>query len=108
MPERRRAGLWIGGIVGVAVVGTLAGGVCWWGCHSGKGRSPVVFNDRTPLPVLTHGLREGDARALVILFPRMAAQAGAVPKAATDAEATELIEILSSMKTGFLRFSGYG
>src|SRR4051812_13879755 len=106
MPERRRAGLWIAGIVGVAILAALVWCASSRGRHGGKVRSSVVLDAQTPLPVLTTALREGDARALVILFPKMAARAGASPRAATDAEAKEYIEILNSMRTGFLRFSG--
>jgi HEAT repeat protein len=108
MSERRprRAGLWIAGILGVLVLAAVG-----WGVF-GPGRparpSAVVYNERTPLAVLTQGLREGDARALLILFPRIAAQTVPVPRPVDDAEAKELIEILESTRTGFLRFGSYG
>jgi hypothetical protein len=108
MPGRRRVGYWVAGVLGLAVAAALSWGLISRGRHHGRSSASVVFDDKTPLPALTEGLREGDARALVILFPRMAAQAGAVPKAATEAEAREMIEILTSMRTGFLQFGGYG
>src|SRR5689334_21914695 len=87
MPEGRRAGLRVAAILGVAAVASLAWGVIA-GRHLVKARvASVVFNERTPFPVLAEGLRQGDARELVILFPRMAAQAGPVPKPTTEAEA---------------------
>jgi hypothetical protein len=93
----------------VAVLAALSWVVISRGRHPGGGSSAsVVYDDKTPLPVLTQGLREGDARALVILFPRMAARTGSAPKPVTDAEAKELVEIVTSMRTGFLRFGGYG
>ena len=108
MPGRRRAGFWIAGVVGVAVLAALTWALVCPGLHKG-GRSSgsIVYNDGTPLPVLTQGLREGDARALVILFPRIAAQVGSA-RPATEAEAKELIAIITSMRTGFLQFGGYG
>jgi hypothetical protein len=93
----------------LAVLAALSWGVISRVGHHGRVRSSsVVFDDNTPSPVLIEGLREGDARALVILFPRLAGQTGTKPKAATDAEAKDLIEIVTSMRTGYLRFSGYG
>jgi len=60
------------------------------------------------LPVLTQGLREGDARALLIMFPRLTARMSPTPKAVTEAEAKELIEILNSTRIGFLRSGAMG
>lgn len=108
MPERRRAGLWVGGIVGVAVVAALAWVLMFGGRHAGKGRSSLVFDAGTPLPVLNEALREGDARAFLILFPRISPQAGTAPKAATVAEAKDLIEILKSVRTGFPLAGSFG
>jgi hypothetical protein len=73
-----------------------------------KGSAAVVYDTATPLPTLTQGLREGDARALLIMFPRLAARMSPTPKAATEAEAKELIEVLDSTRVGFLRFGSYG
>src|SRR4051812_21075749 len=87
MPERRRAGLWIAGILGAGVMSALIWGFFLGGFRPGKARSTVVLDATTPLPALTEGLREGDARALVILFPRISTQPGMTPKAVTDAEA---------------------
>jgi len=72
------------------------------------GSAAVVYDAATPLPVLTQGLREGDARALLIMFPRLTARMSPTPKAVTEAEAKELIEILNSTRVGFLRFGSYG
>ena len=106
MPGRRRAGLWIAGILGVAAVASLSWVVITR--YRDAGSAAVVYDAATPLPVLTKGLREGDARALLIMFPRLTARMSPTPKAVTEDEAKELIEILNSTRVGFLRFGGYG
>jgi hypothetical protein len=68
----------------------------------------VVYDASTPMPVLMTGIRESDARALLNVFPRLAARMSPTPKAVTEAETKELIEILNSTRAGFLRFGGYG
>jgi HEAT repeat protein len=94
----------------VAVAVMAVGAVAWWVVVRAKEarRAAVVYDASTPLPVLESGLREGDARALLIVFPRLAAQMTPAPKPVTEAEAKELIVFLESARTGFLRFSGYG
>ena len=106
MPGRRRAVLWIAGILGVAAVASLSWVVITR--YRDAGSAAVVYDAATPLPVLTKGLREGDARALLIMFPRLTARMSPTPKAVTEDEAKELIEILKSTRVGFLRFGGYG
>ncbi len=106
MPGRRRAGLWIAGILGVAAVASLS----WVGIsrYRDAGSAAIVYDAATPLPALINGLRDGDARALLILFPRLTARMSPTPQAVTEAEAKELIEILNSTRVGFLRFGAYG
>jgi HEAT repeats len=106
MPGRRRAVLWIAGILGVAAVASLSWVVITR--YRDAGSSAVVYDGATPLPVLTKGLREGDARALLLMFPRLTARMSPTAKAVTEDEAKELIEILESTRAGFLRFGGYG
>jgi HEAT repeat protein len=96
----------VAGIVGVAVLAVLGWGVIAQVRHAR--RAAVVFNDQTAMPELKDALRAGDARALLILFPRIATPAGAAPKAATQVEAKDFLEILGSLRTGFLRFGSYG
>jgi HEAT repeat protein len=84
------------------------GVVTWVRHHGGAKPSPLVYNERTPLPALIGGLREGDARALLIVFPRVNARTGPGAKAATEGEAEELIATLDATKAGFLRFGSYG
>jgi hypothetical protein len=109
MPGRRRTGFWIAGILGAAIAASLSWGLIPLVRKGGRGSATsVVYDATTPLPSLTQGLREGDARSLVILYPRISPETGGTPKAATDAEAKDLIEIATSMRTGFLRFGGFG
>ena len=106
MPGRRRAGLWTAGILGVAALALLSWVVL--SRYRDGGSGAIVYDAATPLPLLTQGLREGDARALLIMFPRLTAGMSPTPKAVTEAEAKELIEILNSTRVGFLRFGSYG
>jgi hypothetical protein len=96
----------VAGIVGVAAVAGLAWVLMTRGRDAGS--AAVVYDASTPLPALTKGLREGDARALLIVFPRLAARMSPAPKAASEDEAKNLIELLNSARTGFLRFGSYG
>ena len=106
MPGRRQAVLWMAGILGVAAVALLSWVVI--SRYHDAGSAAIVYDAATPLPMLTKGLREGDARALLILFPRLTARMSPTPKAVSDAEAKELIEILNSTRVGFLQFGSYG
>jgi HEAT repeat protein len=110
MPERRRAGLWITRIVSVAVAVVAVGAVAWLVVVRSREarRAAVVYNASTPPAVLENGLSEGDARALLIVFPRLTARMTPAPQPVTEAEAKELLAFLESTRTGFLRFSGYG
>jgi hypothetical protein len=96
--------------MGLAVVAVAVGAVAWWVVARGREarRAAVTYNASTPLPTLNGGLREGDARALLIVFPRLAAVMTPTPKPLAEREALELIDILESTRTGFLRFGGYG
>jgi hypothetical protein len=96
--------------MGVAIAAVAVGVAAWWAIVRGREaqRAAVVYDASTPLPVLNNGLREGDARALLIVFPRLAARMTPAPKTLTETEARELIEILESARTGFLGFSSYG
>jgi hypothetical protein len=57
---------------------------------------------------LKEALRAGDARALLLLFPRMATRDGAAPKPVSEAEAQDVLEILGNLRTGFVEFGSYG
>jgi HEAT repeat protein len=92
----------------LAVAIVVSAGLFSRGGRRGTPRKPVVFNEKTPLPALTEALREGDARALAALYQRMTARNDALPKALSEVEAAEWIEVLKGLRTGFLKFGGYG
>ena len=108
MPGRRRAGLWIASVLSLVVVTAVAVGVVHR-CRQGAAR-PVLaaYGSETPLKVVAEGLRQGDARALAVLYHRMGDPANTPLKALTDAEAIGWIVTLEGLRTGFLRCSGYG
>jgi hypothetical protein len=92
----------------LAVAVAFSAGLFSRGGRRGAPRTPVVFNEKTPLPALTAALREGDARALAALYRRMTDRNDALPKALSEAEAGDWIEVLKGLRTGFLKFGGYG
>ncbi|HMB05533.1 MAG TPA: HEAT repeat domain-containing protein, partial [Isosphaeraceae bacterium] len=106
MSGQRRTGLWIAGVLGLAVAVTA--GLIGWGGRRGASRPPVAFHEQTPLPALTGALREGDARALDALIRRMTAKADAPPGGLGEAEAAEWLDTLAGLRTGFPKFGGYG
>src|SRR3954466_14642449 len=108
MPGRNRSVFWIAGALGLAGLAALSWVVLAPGRRRGRGAGPVVLNEQTPTSELTEALREGDARALLIVFPRVATAPGAPRKKVSEAEAAEFVEIAASLRSGFLRFSGYG
>ncbi len=108
MSGRRRTGLGIAGVLGLAVAVAVAAGLFSRGGRRGTPRPPLVFDQKTPLPALTEALREGDARALAALYQRMTARNDALPKALGDAEAAEWIDVLKGLRTGYVKFGGYG
>ncbi|MBV8268029.1 MAG: hypothetical protein JO252_17020 [Planctomycetaceae bacterium] len=108
MPGRRRARFWIASVLGLAVVvGAAIGGVHRY--RGGMARPAVVnYGSGTPMKVLSEGLRQGDTRALAVLYQRLGDPARTPRRALTDAEAVDAIVALEGLRAGFLRFSGYG
>ena len=108
MPGRRRARFWIASVLGLAVVvGAAIGGVHRY--RGGTARPVVVdYGSGTPMKVLAEGLRQGDTRALAVLYQRLGDPAKTPRTALTDAEAADAIAALEGLRAGFLRFSGYG
>jgi HEAT repeat protein len=90
------------------VAGLVAVGVVASKGRRGARPAAVAYDAKTPLPALTQGLRDSDARALAELFQRSAAPADARPQPLADAEAAEWVEALKAVRTGFLKFGAYG
>lgn len=109
MPARRAMRLWIPGVLGVTVVAGLVA-VGFLGMTGRRGTKPVAtaIDMTTPLPALAQPLRDGDGRALAVLFQRSAPPADARPRALTDSEAAEWIDALKAVRTGFPTFGSYG
>ncbi len=111
MPERRRASRRFAGIFAGAVIiaATLFGfkfgffGAGRDGSQSsGSGAS---VDDKCPLSVLNEGLRNSDARALAVISERVTPKANVPKLPMSDAEGAEMLETLSALRTGFLRFA---
>src|SRR5262245_11546555 len=108
MPARRRTGLWVAGVVGfVAVIG-LAVLVAPRRARGPEPKASAVIDEKTPMAALARALRDSDARALAVLFQRVAAKPDAKPTPLSDAESAQWVEALQGMRTGFLRFGSYG
>lgn len=112
MSSRRGTSVWISGVVGLAVVAGVAA-VVTVVARGRRGSEPpartAAVGEQTALPALAAALREGDARALAVLYQRTAVKpdAPALP-ALTDAEAVEWVDVLKGVRTGFLKFGTYG
>ena len=110
MPAFRRTNLWVTGVVGLVA----AAGVTALVSHGGKGRRvadsrpAVVIDEKTPLPALAKALRESDARALAVLFQRTATGTEERPAAIAGREATDWVDAIKGMRTGFHKFGSYG
>ena len=108
MPERRRARLWIAGILGGSV---LAAAVIFGffsrprGAVTTHGGSAVSLGQASSLAVLNQGLRDSDPRALAVFHERLTPKADETRKAISDDEASLWLESLSALRTGFFKFS---
>jgi len=110
MPERRRASRGIAGILAGAVIiaATVFGfrfGFFGAGQHGSRpfGSVPAV-DDQNSLSTLNEGLRNSDPRMLALVLERITPKANAPSRGLSVAEGAELLEILSALRTGFLRF----
>lgn len=108
MPERRRARLWIAGILGGSVV---AAAVIFGffsrprGPATTHGGSAVSINEASSQAVLIQALRDSDPRALAVFHDRLAPKAKETRKALSDDEAAQWLETLSALRTGFCKYS---
>ncbi|QEH33568.1 HEAT repeat protein [Aquisphaera giovannonii] len=108
MPERRRAGLIVGGIAGGALVAATA----YFGLFNGRREAPSApaaanpsWSEGSPLGTLAEGLRNSDPAALGIVANRSASQKNEAKKALTDQEAAEWVEVLGGLRAGIEKFT---
>lgn len=107
MPERRRARLWVAGILGCAAVSAAS----IYGLFSRQheaGTAPgnaVAIGDASPLRSLNQALKDSDPRALAALQQRVTPKPEESANAITDNEAAQWLETLACLRTGLGRFS---
>ena len=110
MSGRLRTRLWLAGVLGAVVAGGLV--IQVWrsgGQGSAKPTSAVTFDAQTPLSILIPALRDSDARALTALAQRMTTKTDKPAVAIRDeTEATEWLNTLAALRSGYLRFGAYG
>jgi HEAT repeat protein len=109
MAARGRTGIWILGIAGVLAV-VSAGAYFGFGgkARRGSDSSSVVFDEKTPLPMLTKPLRDSDGRALAALFQRTLTRPDAAASPMADAEAAQWADALKSLRSGYLKYGSTG
>ncbi|MGO9462814.1 MAG: hypothetical protein ACLQIB_02010 [Isosphaeraceae bacterium] len=110
MPERRRASRRVAGILAGAVIiaATVFGfrfGFFGAGQYGSRpfGSVPAV-DDQNSLSGLNEGLRNSDSRTLALVLERITPKVNVPSRALTDAEGANILETLSALRTGFLRF----
>ena len=107
MPERRRARLWVAGILGCAAV-SAAAIFGFFSRHHGAGPTPgnsVAIGEASSLGSINEALKDSDPRALAALHQRVTKKAGESTSAITDNEAAQWLETLACLRTGFAKFS---
>lgn len=111
MARRRRASRRFAGILaGAVIIAATVFGFRFGFFGAKRDGSPSSgsasgFDDRSALSVLNDGLRNSDPRALAVVQKRVTPQANVCARALSDAEGAELLETLSALRTGFLRFT---
>ncbi len=108
MPERRRARLWIAGILCGSVL-TAAVIIGFFsrqhGIGTSQGGSAVSLGQASSLAVLNQALRDSDPRALAVFHERLTPKANETRQAISDDEASQWLESLSALRIGFFKFS---
>lgn len=110
MPVRRQTGVWIAGVLGLAVVAGLAVG----GYRLTKGKKPAAqpiateVNAKTPLAVLVPALGDGDAKALTAVYEKASASAEHVSETISEQESKEWLDVLAALRSGYRKFAPYG
>ena len=107
MPERRRARLWVAGILGGAAVSAAAIYGFFSRPHGAVPApgSTVAIGEASPLGSINQALKDSDPRALAVLQQRATPKAGETTSALSDNEAAQWLETLACLRTGFFRFS---
>jgi hypothetical protein len=115
MPERRRAGHRVAGILAGAVVITVVGLGVKFGLFgtmrlgsAGSASSTTTFNQDSPQSELNEGLRRGDPQALAFIQQRATPAPNAPRLPLTDAQAAAWVETLASLRAGFPRLAAPG
>jgi hypothetical protein len=111
MPERRRASRRFAGILaGAAIIAAIGFGFKFGFFNAGRdgsqrAGSAAAVDDKISLSALNEGLRNSDQRSLAQVQERITPKNNATVRGLTDAEGAEMLETLSAIRTGFLRFS---
>jgi hypothetical protein len=112
MPERRRAGGRVAGILGCVVLVTAAGlaiKFAFWGAgrpgSRPAGASAAGINENSPLAVLNEAVRNDDPRALTFIQQRATPKCNAPRQAIGEQEGGEWIETLTGLRAGYRKMA---
>ena len=108
MTGRRWTSVAIACTLGVAVVGS---GLAWMLRPIGKGgQATQAAQDpaKSPMRTLAEGVRRGDPAALTALCQRVLAKVDQPQGAVGDEEGADLVEVLSGLRSGFVKFAPVG
>ena len=115
MPERRRAGRRVAGILGGAVLITavvLGGKYGIWGAgrpgSRPAGTAPTAIHENSPLAALNLALTNNDPRAVTIIQERATPQPNVPPPAFTEQEAGEWVETLTALRVSYRKMATAG
>ncbi len=114
MPERRRAGRRVAGILGcAAILAAIVVGVRYGfpganrGGSGSAGSTVAALDERTPLADLGEAARSSDPRVLAVIQQRLTRADGA-RTAYTDEEAADWLQVMLGLRTGYLGFNATG
>jgi HEAT repeat protein len=115
MPERRRAGRRVAGILGcAAILAAIVMGVKYGfpgakrGGSGSAGSTAAALDERTPLADLGEAARNSDPRVLAVIQRRLTPASGAPRTAYTEDEAKGWLQVLLGLRTGYLGFNATG
>jgi hypothetical protein len=107
MPERRRARLWIAGILG----GAAAAAAVYFGFFNGsRGTAPapaagLATHSEASWSALTEALRSADPQALETLARSVEPKKGEAKRGLSEQEGGHWVDTLTALRTGFSKFS---